>query len=56
VQLARPQRQPHAAGQRRVGIAVEVGIAQVGELAAAPVDLDDVGALDLAQVGPAAAS
>jgi len=37
----------------RVG--VEIGIDQVGELAALAMDLDQVGALDLAEVGPAAA-
>jgi hypothetical protein len=36
-------------------IRVEIGIDQVGELAGAAVDLDDVGAFDFAEVGAAAA-
>jgi hypothetical protein len=35
-----------------VGVRFEVGVDEVGELTAPAVDLDDVGPLDLAEVGP----
>ncbi len=55
VDLPAAQVQPHTAQQCRMRVGVEIGIDQVGELAGAAMDLDHVGAFDLAEVGPAAA-
>ena len=44
-----------ATEQGRVRVGIEVGINQIRELAGAAVDLDDVGAFDVAEVDPAAA-
>jgi hypothetical protein len=55
VELPCAQRQPHRAEQGRVRVRLEGGLDQVRQLAAATVELEEVGALDLAEVGPAAA-
>src|SRR6266481_2774809 len=46
-ELARPQRQPNAAQQGRMRIALEIGIDQVRDLPRAAMDLDEVRPLDL---------
>ena len=53
--LAGPQVELDAPQQGRVRVGVEVGIDQVRDLAGLAVELDQVGALDLAEVGPGAA-
>ena len=53
--LAGPQVELDAAEQGRVRVGVEVGIGQVRDLARMAVELDQVGALDLAEVGAGAA-
>ena len=52
--LAGPQVQLDAPKQGRVRVGVEVGIGQVRDLARMAVELDQVGALDLAELGPGA--
>ena len=53
--LAGPQVELDAAQQGRVRVGVEVGVGQVRDLARMAVELDQVGALDLAEVGAGAA-
>jgi hypothetical protein len=55
VELPGAQRQPQRAEQGRVWVRLKRGIDQVGQLAACAVELDEVGSLDVAEVGPAAA-
>jgi hypothetical protein len=55
VDLPGPQVQLHAPQESRVGIGLEVGIDQVCDRAGVAMELDQVGAVDLAQVGAGAA-
>ncbi len=55
VDLPGPQIDPDRPQQRRVWIIVKFWIHQVGELAGAPMDFDDVGAFHVAEIGMAAA-
>ena len=53
--LAGPQVELDAPQQSGVRVGVEVGVDQIRDLARVAVELDQVGALDLAEVGPGAA-
>ena len=55
LQPAAAQRQLDAAEEGRVRVGVEGGVGQVRDLAGEAVQLDDVGPVDPAEVGPAAA-
>ena len=54
VDLAGPQRELDAPQQGRVRVGLEIGIDEVRDLAGLAVQLDQVGPVDLAQVGPGA--
>ena len=53
--LAGPQVELDAPQQGRVRVGLEVGVDEIGDLARVPVQLDQVGPLDLAEVGAGAA-